>query len=216
MQVYLADNRSTLAENLFHGFGFGRMCVERTPRPCAGEPWAFDNGAFPDLKSGRHPDYKRFSERLARIVERIRAGSLAPPTFCVCPDLIGAGAKGLDYSLRWLDRLEETYQDVWPKLNWYLAVQDGFDPIRTGKKLSRFSGLFIAGSDSFKRDHLSVWQSLGKSCGKPVHYARCSTPAHWVHAARHQVDSLDTARPLTRKEYLFQFLSFWLMRGEGE
>jgi hypothetical protein len=209
--VLLGDGQSALTRSLFEAYGWGRMVVDRTPRPVPGEPWALDNGAYRDFKAGRLPDWTRFLRRLEKMAKRLQEGELHPPLFVVVPDLIGAGAAGLRYSLAWRERLRSSYSHL--PLRWYLVVADGFEPEGVGRALPFVDGLFLAGTDECKEHESALWRQVAKECGKGFHYARCSTPKHLERALSLEVDSLDTARPLTRREYLAEFERVFLAAG---
>ena len=75
------------------------------------------------------------------------------------------------------------------------------------KVIDRFDGLFMGGSDDFKRE-AQDWCNLAHIHGKRFHYARAGTERKIKHAIRIGADSLDSSFPLwtmdriKRMEYL--------------
>ena len=125
----------------------------------------------------------------------MRTGS--DPLLAVVPDIVAGGQRSLDFSLGWVMRLPHS----WP---WYLAVQDGMETNNVEDSLHLFSGIFLGGTDRFKRTAYR-WCHLAHSHQKRFHYGRAGTIAKLVHAKKIGADSLDSAFPLWTSERLEVF-----------
>jgi hypothetical protein len=202
--VLLGDANSKLSRSLFLRFGWGRMVVDRSPRPLPEEPWALDNGAYRDFKAGRPADWSRFLLRLDRIEKRVGENRLTRPLFVVTPDLIGAGGRGLAYQVSWAERLRKRFPATCRSM--FLVVEKGYEPRLVRRERERFAGLFFAGTDRFKQQEGERWRDVAAELGWWFHYARCSTPAHLARAFFLSAASVDSARPLSRSEYLAAYV----------
>jgi len=153
-----------------------------------------NNGAYIDWKHGNAFDENRYMKRLSR-AQRIGA-----PDFAVIPDIVGGGLRSLSYSMAWLERLPIE----WP---WYLALQDGMTENDIVPVVNRVGGLFLGGTDRFKREAES-WAQFAREHSKPFHFARAGTEPKIKQAMRIGADSLDSSLPLWnfrrlhRMEYL--------------
>lgn len=171
------------------------MFVTVTPRPWEGEWWGFDNGAYRDWLRGAPFDGDRFLRRVERAAKR------GVPYLAVAPDLVAGGARSLEFSLAWLDRLPRE----WP---WYLAVRDGMSLADVAAVLDRFAGIFLGGTDRFKA-MAPHWAALAKKHGKPFHYARAGTRRKLLHARASGADSVDSVVPIWIPERLRQYARWW-------
>lgn len=151
-----------------------------------GEPWGFDNGAFRDWYNRPAPmrpemfDAQTYRERLAR------ARRHSEPWLAVVPDLPGS-PDSLAYSLRWREELPP-----WP---WFLAVQDGTEPMDVEPHADGFAGIFLGGTNAYKAT-AEEWTAFAHEHGMRMHYGRCGTLNKLAHALRAGVDSLDSAFPM--------------------
>jgi hypothetical protein len=162
--------------------GWGEMYIYSQPR----ENWSksgFDNGAYLDWINGRVFNETRYLKALDRAMLQYDM-----PYLCVTPDLVGGGYKSLDFSMKWLERLPI----AWPR---YLALQDGMEMNRIAEVVCLFDGVFLGGTDGFKRE-AEDWCSFAHSYGKNFHYARAGTERKIKHALRIGADSLDSSFPL--------------------
>ncbi len=184
--------------------GWGRMWASKLRRheEYPGEPWGFDNGAWSAFVAGQP-----FNESL--FLRRLDAGLAAGrvPLLAVTPDIVAGGPASLDFSLCWRERLPER----WP---WFLAVQDGLAGADVLPHLGRFAGLFLGGSDAFKRQ-AQDWCRLAHAHGLRFHYGRCGKDSSLRHALAVGADSLDSATPVLRvavgRMRLFRrFEAIWL------
>lgn len=185
----------SLVRSTFRRLGWGRMWVHRTIRLYEGERWGFDNGAFGAWRSGETWDADKYRKRLDA------AHALGTPRLAVVPDLPAEGERSLEFSLRWLDELPHP----WP---WFLAIQDGMTHDMVRPHLRRFAGLFLGGTDEFKRG-AAGWVALAKSARLQFHYGRTSTIRKLEHARRIGADSCDSTQPLWTAEKLAQFVAYY-------
>ena len=182
--------------------GWGRMFISKTPKPCPGERWGFDNGAYRDWLAGGAFDGDRFLRRLERAY---RAGT---PYLAVTPDIVAGGLRSLEFSLRWLERLPEG----WP---WFLAVQDGMRTSDIEPVIHLFAGIFMGGTDAFKAT-APHWADLAHRCGKKFHYGRVGTYRKLRHAFESGADSIDSALPIWKRERFAQFVWWWKKLSSNE
>jgi hypothetical protein len=192
--VLLGSTRSKKLVAKIRGNGWGRLfCGRATPLP--GEPWALDNGAFSAWRSGKAWDEAAFLRSVDRAMD------LHPPLFGVLPDIVAGGDRSLSHSLEWARRLPGR----WP---WYLAVQDGMTLESVGRVLPRVDGIFLGGTDAFKRTARS-WCHLAHDNGKGFHFARVSTEARYRAAYEMGADSCDTSQPLWSDVEWARFERWW-------
>ncbi|MGA2159890.1 MAG: hypothetical protein ABSG90_11820 [Dehalococcoidia bacterium] len=192
MQILIGDTSEKRIKRICQETGMGRMVAQNWPDLYEGEPWGFDNGAwgFKDLPGGF--DEKTFVNRLQKAV-----GKYKRPYLAVCPDIVAGGMKSLEFSMKWFYQLPE-----WP---WYLAVQDGMEVVAVMEVIDQFAGIFLGGTDEYKR-YAGYWCQLAHHCGKKFHYGRAGTLNKLAHAIMVKADSLDSAFPLWTKNRLFSFI----------
>lgn len=159
--------------------GFGMMIGPSTP--ASDElPYAIDNGAFPAWRKKLPWPEEAFLKLLDKVEDFSRK-----PDFGCCPDIVAAGLKSLEFSLRWIEQLPKSYP-------WYLAVQDGMteDPVRAA--LPKFAGIFVGGTDDFKLSSCPTWVKVAREQGKRVHVGRVNTLLRAFTVAKlFKVDSFD-------------------------
>jgi hypothetical protein len=210
--------------------GWGRCFVSRKVYTYPGEPWFLDNGAFKlttwargKQPSSRDPLYHGIIARprpngdgmtadeerewlrrfRGRCVELHDSG--AAPLFAVLPDAPFAGLFSLDLSVAQLAEMGPSF----PRWTWYLPVQDGMKPADVTPILGSVGGLFIGGSDPFKRETGREWVRLAHGAGLPCHYGRCGTPDKLRHAVDIGADSGDSAFVLFRDDRFIPFAALW-------
>lgn len=201
IKVFVGETRSKVMLKRLRGNGWGRMFTVGKPTPWSGEHWGFDNGAFVNYSQGLPFDEERFKKRLQASYHK------GPPFLAVVPDEVGGSLSSLEFSERWRDKL----YDDWP---WYLAVQDGMEVRDVEPLLGRYAGLFLGGTDAFKKTALK-WCKLAHAYGKLFHYGRAGTPSKISHAQKIGADSLDSAFPLWTK-HRFDFFEKILMEGHPQ
>jgi len=168
---------------------------------CRGElpprrtPWAYDNGAFKDWRSGRPFDERRY---LADI-DMMHLVCNTSPDFVLAPDIVAGGMASLRFSLGWVDRLRRLAP-------LYLAVQDGMTEADVGSELAPFAGLFVGGSHPWKLRTAEAWAKFAHARGKKLHIGRVGTEKKVRWALRIGADSIDSCLPLWSAENLRRFL----------
>lgn len=174
--------------------GWGEMYIYTQPR----ENWhrsGFDNGAYRDWIKGKPFDEDRYLRALDIAMHQSYL-----PYMAVVPDLVGRGRESLEFSMRWLDRLPTG----WP---WYLALQDGMQVWEVEEVIHRFDGLFLGGTDAFKREARD-WRNVASIHCRRFHFARAGTETKIKTAINIKADSIDSSFPLwtaeriRRMEYL--------------
>ena len=191
--------------------GWGRVFVRSVPQPYEGEVWGFDNGMFALFTEKGKPigvDDQALKEAEALFVKRYVAAweaTRSAPYVAVLPDLPFRGALSLPYSVSW--QTELMHKSDWP---WYLAVQEGMDPLRVDslvfRKVLKIQGIFMGGT-SHRQGQL--WAEVAKRNGLRLHYGRCSTPRRLRQAAVLGCDSVDSAFPMWTKARLAEFVRVW-------
>lgn len=171
------------------------------PTPYEGEPWCFDNGAFRCWQDGNLFDDCKFAARLEVALQ------IGRPYLAVVPDIVAAGCSSLGFSLKWREKLP----NEWP---WYLAVQDGMTIHDVKPYLGLFDGVFLGGSDEFKRQAWR-WRVFAKDHGKPFHYGRAGTISKLESALKMKADSLDSAYPLWEKSRFARFQKMYAYLSEN-
>jgi hypothetical protein len=179
--------------------GWGRMFVVRRITPYPGEPWGFDNGAFVAWRLGQPWPEQDWLRRLEAAVKIDPAPQLA-----IVPDVVGS-TESLPVSLRWIRQLRGGPAGGWP---WYLALQDGMTPAGVERVMHLFDGLFLGGTDRFKRE-AAVWAALARSRGLAFHYGRASTFERLEHALEIGATSADTTNFMWTTKKWARLLDWW-------
>lgn len=175
-----------LASPYLERFGWGRMWVTKGPHfEYEGEPYGIDNGAFSAWRKGKDWKDAAFLRRVDGAMK-----SPYPPVLAITPDIVAGGLASLDLSLEWREKLP-------PSLPWYLAVQDGMTPAAVEPYVAPFSGIFLGGSDRFKRT-VNVWRDWSTRLGLPLHWGRCGTARRLREAIHVGCDSVDSTTPVLK------------------
>lgn len=185
--VYVGDTRSRKLLRELSAMGCGTMVVRGRMSGARLPRWAYDNGAFVDWKAGRDFNEGAFLSDLARF----DPDDL--PDFVVLPDRVASGSGSLLFSMQWIARIrgEGLVPDSVPL---YLAVQDGMtvDGIPWGE----VDGVFLGGTNGWKRRHARDWAQASMDHDIPFHYARCGTAPKVSQAIAVRADSIDSCLPL--------------------
>jgi len=194
--VYIGQTRSRSLIKRLTEFGFGEMCV-RGEFPPKRMPYAFDNGAYKDWRTGTVFAAREFMQE----VEKIQSSGTRPD-FVVVPDIVAGGLESLKFSSCWVGRLIGTGP-------LYLAVQDGMnsDNVVAAVQTHPYAGLFVGGTLKWKVRTGKVWVDLAHSMGLLCHIGRVGTRDRTRWARRIGADSIDSALPLWSEENLQRFLS---------
>jgi len=181
------------------GLGWGRMWIarDRNIYTYPGEPWGLDNGAFRDWSSGKPFDGDQFRRVLDKTV------SHHAPHLAVIPDAPGDGARTLEMANEWLPNL--------PAMPWYLAVQDGVVLQDVAPFVSRITGIFLGGTNTYKAT-ADAWCSWAHANGLRFHYGRCGTQEKLRHAIHVGADSIDSATPMW-EQGRWDLFKRWVTRG---
>jgi hypothetical protein len=204
MKILLGDTRSKKNVSFLQDHGWGRMfATDRSIPLYPYEPWGFDNGAFVAWTNGEQFPEETFLKRLDKAL-------LVPsdPIVAVCPDIVAGGMESLEFSVRWLERLPS----YWP---WYLAVQDGMTHNAVTEVAHLFSGIFLGGTDKFKRTAYG-WSRLAHCCDKKFHYGRAGTLRKLAHAHAVESDSVDSTFPLWSNSRMLTFRDHDIAIRSGE
>jgi hypothetical protein len=201
LHVMVGDTRSSANLVILQEKQWGRMVVEKRPKPFPFERWGFDNGAFPAFCAGLPFPEEAFLSRL-----EVARQANVDPWLAVVPDIVAGGMRSLEFSTAWRVRLREP----WP---WYLAVQDGMTFEAVEDVLHLFSGIFLGGTDRFKLTAYS-WCQFAHRHHKRFHYGRAGTLRKLRHAYQIGADSLDSSFPLWSAERMRLF-TLWF-DGLGE
>lgn len=195
MKIFTGGGSSTRTRKVLVENGIGEMLTKplRPNQPIG--LWAFDNGAFKCWQDGKPFDAAKFQDWL-----EFAYRNYPKPYLAVLPDMVAGGRASLDFSLSWLN--SKKLPENWP---WYLAVQDGMDSAEIIGEIDRFSGLFLGGTDDFKKQ-AGYWKKIAIHNGKPFHYARAGTLSKLAHAIMIGADSVDSTFPLWTKDRLFAFI----------
>lgn len=164
---------------------WGRMWGrDKVRRLHDGELFGFDNGAYSAWVNNTSFPKKKFLLRLIDALHQPRHACV----LAVAPDIVGGGKDSLWFSIRWRRCLPN-------ELPWYLAVQDGMTPRMVRHHMTPFRGVFLGGSDDFKR-HAKEWCDFAHDEGKRFHWGRCRSIRNVEDAWLMDADSIDSTRPV--------------------
>ena len=153
-----------------------------------------DNGAFGAYTHGRAFDDGAFLFILTKITN---------PDFAVIPDIVAAGKKSLEYSMRWRDFLSDSFK-------WYLAVQDGMTPNSIPEVLlRRIAGLFVGGSLPWKFETAAQWIDFAHAKKLYCHIGRIGDLEGIMQFERLGADSVDSSN-FARHQKNWNQLMTWL------
>jgi hypothetical protein len=143
-----------------------------------GFPYALDNGAWSDVRTGRDFDDAAFQ----KLVDKL--GWQAD--FIVAPDIVAGGANSLRLSLLWLPHLLVRTRMV------LIPVQDGMGPQDlVNVVLPKHIGIFLGGSTEWKLAHMRQWGEFCAARGIHYHVGRVNTAKRFRLAHIAGADSVD-------------------------
>lgn len=203
MLVLVGDTNSPTHIATLQRVGWARLFLKRRPRPFPFERWGLDNGAFEAFNQDKPFPEAAFLRRV-----EVAAAVNSDPYLAVVPDIVAGGLQSLEFSLGW--RMSHKLPADWP---WYLAVQDGMTVADVEPHLHLFAGVFLGGTDRFKRQAYR-WAALAHKHRLKFHYGRASTPGRLMAAFQSAADSCDSAFPLWTQERMQTFV--WRWQGLGE
>jgi hypothetical protein len=136
-----------------------------------GFPYALDNGAWTDFRTGRDFDAEKF--RL--LVDQF--GSQAD--WITAPDVVEGGLASLRLSMCWLAPLLTRTRMV------LIAVQDGMEPGDLAQVvMPRRIGIFLGGSTPWKVANMRLWGEFCADKGCYYHVARVNSAKRMAAAHR--------------------------------
>ena len=144
--------------------------------------WTLDNGAYSSYLNGEDFDEQAFTEMIYKKLPKVKT----KPDFIIVPDIVGAGARSLEFSLKWIDKLKEL------DYKWYLAVQDGIECKEVEPVIHKFDGIFVGGTVKWKIKTGSKWVDFAHNNNLPCHIGRVGTFKRIVWAKRIGADSIDS------------------------
>lgn len=142
-----------------------------------GMPYALDNGAWTAFQQGEPFDELAFGRAVDLLGERA--------DWIVLPDIVAGGMASLEFSLRWLERLE----GIPTKL--LLAVQNGMEPDDVRELLSPAIGIFVGGDTQWKLQTLNSWGLLARRRNCHLHVGRVNSARRITLCAAAGVNSID-------------------------
>lgn len=151
-------------------------------KPPSGMRYCIDNGAWTAHQKGTELDVDAFY----RMVSIHAAGA----DFLVAPDIVGAGEKSLDLSLKSLKSLPTESLKL-------IAVQDGIDPNNPALCEALRSdaigpvGIFVGGTTEWKLKTMADWGSMAAALGCHLHVGRVNSVkriALCAEAGAHSID----------------------------
>lgn len=126
-----------------------------------GMPYCLDNGAWTAFQQGRPFDELAFGKAVDLLGEN--------SDFLILPDIVAGGMKSLEFSLKWMDRLEGIPTKT------LIAVQDGMVPDDVREYLNPGRGIFLGGSTEWKLATASAWGALARRRNCHFHVGRVNS-----------------------------------------
>lgn len=123
--------------------------------------YALDNGAWSAFQQGTAFDEIAFGRALDKVGEHA--------DWVVLPDIVAGGMASLEFSLKWLDRLQGFPQTL------LLAVQDGVEPDDVRELLNPAVGIFLGGSTEWKLQTMEAWGILARRRNCYLHVGRVNS-----------------------------------------
>lgn len=155
-----------------------RLLVSRAGRwRTEGFRYALDNGAWADYHSGKPFDEDAFE----RLIDRFGNGA----DWIVLPDIVAAGRRSLDLSLRYMNRCLSLCDLV------LIAVQDGIEPSDMDGIVGRKTGIFLGGSTEWKLARMEEWGAYCAGRHLYYHVARVNTRRRFNLAIASGATSID-------------------------
>lgn len=123
--------------------------------------YCLDNGAWSAFTSGQPFDEYAFQKAFEKLGEAA--------DFVVVPDIVCGGRQSLDFSLRWLERLQNSPSKL------LIAVQNGIKPDDVREYLSPAVGLFVGGDTPWKLATVHSWSILARRRACHLHVGRVNS-----------------------------------------
>lgn len=139
--------------------------------------YALDNGAWSAFQQGTPFAEMAFGKALDLLGENA--------DWVVLPDIVAGGMASLEFSLRWLERLQPFPQKL------LIAVQDGMCPHDDREFLSPAVGIFVGGSTDWKLVTLESWSVLARRRCCYLHVGRVNSARRIALCAAAAASSFD-------------------------
>lgn len=181
MKIYFAahGNKNIIKEQIKNNWGMMNTPFNwRTPTEDLF--WALDNGAYSVWKNNLPFPSELFLKTLNKIP------SNKPPNFIVCPDIVAAGKKSLNFSLSWIEKCPKDYE-------YYLSVQDGMKEKDILPIIKEFDGVFVGGTMKWKIRTAERWCCLAHKNKIPCHIARIGIFKRLLFARTIGANSIDSS-----------------------
>lgn len=142
-----------------------------------GFKYCLDNGAWSAFTSGQPFDDYAFQKAFELLGEAA--------DFVVVPDIVCGGLASLEFSLKWLDRLQGSPAKL------LIATQNGIKPDDVREYLSPAVGLFVGGDTSWKLKSVHSWSVLARRRNCHLHVGRVNSAKRIDLCARAGAHSVD-------------------------
>lgn len=123
--------------------------------------YCLDNGAWTAFQKGEPFDVGAFEKALDLLG--------ADADWIAAPDIVGGGARSLEMSARWVDRLAPFSRLI------LIPVQDGMTTRDVFPLLGPRVGIFLGGSTEWKLTTAADWGDLAREVGCYYHVARVNS-----------------------------------------
>ncbi|MBF6043285.1 hypothetical protein HBO10_24535 [Pseudomonas sp. WS 5503] len=173
--------------------GWGLLVSAKGVLRTEGFPYMLDNGAWTAFTQGEVFDERAFGKAFDLLGENAK--------MVVVPDIVAGGLKSLEFSLKWLNRIQGI-----PGVA-LLAVQDGMVPDDVRDLLNPGVGIFVGGSTGWKLKTAHSWGLLARRRRCHLHIGRVNSAKRILlcsaAAGAHSVDGTSvsvyekTCAPLT-------------------
>jgi len=211
-KLYFACPTGKRRDGLIAEFGsdyFG-ACITPTSKnriTMARMPHFIDNGVYGAFSRGEKFSGEAFIKLIDEVYTSVRVGASAEPDFVVIPDIIGGGAKSLDFSMRWMDFIKGSRVE---NFTYYLAIQDGmkYEDVEDIVRNKRVDGLFVGGSRPWKYKTGDIWAELARKYSLPIHVGGVGvkTTVEWANSEACQFTSVDSGIPMLHPRHLWEIL----------
>jgi|TARA_Y100000310_G_scaffold84249_1_gene81033 hypothetical protein len=154
-------------------------------------PCALDNGVFNCYRKGYPFQADLFLKNIAHCY---KIGIKLD--FIVCPDIMCAGTRSLEYSLMW------ARGELATAPNLALVVQDGMRVKDIESDLEpNFTHIFVGGSVEWKWKSVDEWVGFAKDRGLKSHIGQCGQKKYLEKAFEMGVDSVDSSSIVRNKSW---------------
>jgi hypothetical protein len=164
-------------------FGWRILVPPEKPTVPEGFLYAIDNGAWHAHQAGEPFPALRFSKLIERHGENA--------DFIVLPDMVCAGRRSLEFSLRWRECLKHIGRPFLLPVQNDPLTGDNMTPADVRPYLGSELGIFVGGDTAWKLGTLHEWAELAQATGCHLHVGRVNTRRRIRKCAMAGVDSFD-------------------------